>query len=235
MLSRLLEDNTDCRLVPYDETVVVLAFPFNGEFFPSADRCLDEQWQRPPQRWDSDPYWLSNVVPPGINVYCTYEEELFVPAAQPRWFEQPIGTVLFHLFHEAADYPTFSGDPTGKTSDWGRVAAFGDFAGTDSVISVKVVAGDREYLPSFIPRSVNWTLQYYQLDKGTKRLVTSFIAFGNYCTITTAPDLQVQYVAMGVPLCQQGDNFVKTPVTSNYAYTLTFKRVQRARAAAAQR
>jgi hypothetical protein len=223
MISRLLEDNPDCRLVPYDKTVAVTAFPTNGEFFPHADRCVDEAWQRPPQRWDSDPYWLRNSVPPGINLYCTYEEELFVPAAQPRWFEQPVGTTLFHLFHEPMDYASFSGDPTGATSDWGRTGALANFAGTDSVIDVKVVAGDREYLPSFIPRSVNWTLQYYQVDQGSKRLVTSFIAFGNYCTITTAPDLQVAYVAMGVPLCQQGDNFVSTPVTSNYQYSLTFK------------
>ena len=223
MISRLLEDNPDCRLVPYDKTVVVTAFPTNGEFFPHADRCVDEAWQRPPQRWDSDPYWLRDSVQPGINLYCTYEEELFVPAAQPRWFEQAVGTTIFHLFHEPMDYASFSGDPTGETSDWGRTGALANFAGTDSVIDVKVVEGDREYLPSFIPRSVNWTLQYYQVDQGSKRLVTSFIAFGNYCTITTAPDLQVAYLAMGVPLCQQGDNFVSTPVTSNYQYSLTFK------------
>ena len=71
VLSRLLEDNPDCRLVPYDKTVVVTAFPTNGEFFPHADRCVDEAWQRPPQRWDSDPYWLRDSVQPGINLYCT--------------------------------------------------------------------------------------------------------------------------------------------------------------------
>jgi hypothetical protein len=117
----------------------------------------------------------------------------------------------------------FAGDPTGAESNWGRSAVMNAFPGTDSVIAVDVRPGDRTFEPSFIPRSVNWTLQYYQVDQGSKRLVTSWVSFGNYCTVTTAPDLQLQYEAAGVPACKKGDNFVSSPVTENYQYTLTFK------------
>ena len=212
MISRLLEDNPDCRTVPYDKTVVVTAFPFNFEFFPQSDRCLDEKFVSPPSPFSN--------TQGGIKVYCTYEEEIFLPASQSRWFEQSAGkTPLFYLSYLPMKFDDFSGEP----DSWGRLPLLADWIGGDNLIPVKIRNGEVAYQKNYIPQNVKWVVEYYQKDAFEKRIVRSYVQFFNYCTVTTStPDLLAAEAA-GIDPCKQGDGYVTSAVEANFNYELEFR------------
>ena len=33
----------------------------------------------------------------GVKLSCQYEEDIYVPAATPRWYQQPLAKNLFHF------------------------------------------------------------------------------------------------------------------------------------------
>lgn len=208
LISKLVEDNPDCKLKTYAETAYVDPYPWNLMLYPDADSCVDADWQRAQNDWEDDPVRL------GLPIYCTYEEEIFVPPAQPRWFEQSSGSILFHLTHEPLRYDEYAGNPNDPDAPtyWGRTPAFEEYLGTEALIPITVEEGTVAWQTSLIPRIINFTLHYYQVDRGYKRLVRGSINYASFCTISNAPSEQAAFLSSGIPLCVKGD----------YQYTLLF-------------
>ena len=71
-LSRLLEEHPDCDSVSYDQTVPTHEYAFRGKH-PVGDSCE------------------------GVEVLCTYEEEVREARKNLRWFESSSGTTLFYI------------------------------------------------------------------------------------------------------------------------------------------
>lgn len=78
---------------------------WNFQFSPLADRCFDQTWQPHPD--DNN----GGRGPPGVSLYCVYEEQVFNQAPQPRWFEFREEDVIFYLTKTPLPFSSFSGDP----------------------------------------------------------------------------------------------------------------------------
>jgi hypothetical protein len=198
-IARLMEDNPACTQVPYDRTKYVDKWPWVGKLVPTADECLDKLWVPNPP---------SDIVRPGVTLFCDYEEDVFVPPTVPRWFETEEGTVLWHMTKNPMPF----GEMEGKYNQypfpdvmWGRTDRLQAMIGSEELIPVMVEPGEVLAESTLIPRTINFTMRYYQVDRSTKRLVLARMQFGNYCTVTNSLTLQKGFLARGIPLCQKGD------------------------------
>ena len=199
-IAKLTETHPDCTYVPAAQTVPVAGLFFLGQFYPKGDQCTDPAW-----RPDS-----AGAINPGLPLYCTYEENIFVSDPSARWYEAPPGTTLFYLTGSAIDNKDFVG---GEGEFWGRNAfTLGVETSLAAKVPVIVEASSPPWQISMVPRSVNFTVSYYQKAPTERLIIRASVTFGNYCT--TMADLAgiAAMAALGVGQCASLD----------FSYTLLF-------------
>lgn len=181
-ISKLLEAHPDCTIIPYDKTRYVNQYFWYGMFSPLGDTC------QVPVTWTNDEYGnqVFTEAQKGIDLNCTIEEDVVNPANNPRWFEAPLGTTLFHLTQEPLQPNEFleQRDAAGRVvSRWGRSEVIEKILGTyhlkDATVGNQLSTSGYTLV---IPRRVQMTIRYYQVTKGYKRLVDVNIEFVTQCT-----------------------------------------------------
>jgi len=200
-ISTLTENHPDCTYLPSSQTKAVKGILFEFQLFPKGDTCNDISFM---------PGYAGVSANPGLPLYCTYEENIFVSAASTRWFEAPPGTVLFHLTKNAISNKDFLG---GDGEFWGRNPFTSSVIASDTdAVPVKVSSGGLLWKTTMVPRSVNLTVGYFQKSPTIKKIMRASITFGNYCTTSDNPSLISSMLSMGVPKCSPLD----------FSYTLLF-------------
>jgi len=204
-MSKLMEEHPDCDLVAPESTVAVAEWPGAGTLVPVADTCHDGAWTADPP---------TDVVRPGLSLFCTYEEDIFSQPTTLRWLNAPPGTVLWHITHHAWPWRDMMGDYSTAYPGplWGRTDTVDGWVHTDELIPVTVERGEQDGDAALIPRTVNLTMRYYQVDTAEKRLVVASITFGAFCSVSTLPAVLAEHAAAGFGPCTSGD----------YAYRLLF-------------
>uniref|UniRef100_A0A7S4RD69 Uncharacterized protein n=1 Tax=Ditylum brightwellii TaxID=49249 RepID=A0A7S4RD69_9STRA len=172
-ISRLLEDNPNCTLIRYENTVPVYQYPWFNTLSPLSDTCRnlvkDEEVE----------------IYKGIPISCFYEEEVDSPNDKLRWFEMEPRMTLFSLSKNAIPAENFEAKYNrlvGQVIErWGRSKEIEIIRSSQDMIPVSVdeVKGG---IKNTIPRSVELELQYYQVNRGEKRLVSAYIYFDELCT-----------------------------------------------------
>jgi hypothetical protein len=205
--SDLIEENPNCQIVPYDNTVVVSPFPWASSLYPVGDTCLDANWIPNP------PFDTSN---PGITIFCTYEEDIFSSLSFTRWYEATYGTILWHLTQQALPSSIIQGNYDSVTSPvlWGRNSALKKLQGTDGLLPVVVTVYQGNPFPQYplVPRVVTLQIGYYQRTKGTKQIAYAYMSFSEFCTVSNIEADVLAWAEQGVPACIPGD----------YSYALQF-------------
>ena len=196
LFAKLTEANPLCSLVDAANTVTADALFFAKSpmtLTPRADICNDPSW--------AQPVGAPQAKNPGLPLYCTYEEDIFVRANTPRWFEMTVGSTLFWMTAS----PVAQGDFVGQSGDpgWGQGAVLSALTsqppGQLGLVPVTVVSGPTAWVNGYVPKAVNLTISYYQIDPGTKRIVTATVMFGNFCTS------DVTLASPSVPVCPADD------------------------------
>ena len=184
-LSKVLESDRYCQIVPLDQTVPVGPWPWQKSFIPNADQC---NASTPTSISDAviegtdQPSWLGPYN--GALYQCSYEESISIlVSGVTRWYEAGAFTTLWHFGIDPfspADYePQFSVSKNlTKTysSFWGRGAGISGIRGLYKEIPVQVNSNDFGQV-GLIPRRVILTLYYYQVDMSVKRLVKTDLAY----------------------------------------------------------
>ncbi|DAZ97950.1 TPA: hypothetical protein N0F65_006375 [Lagenidium giganteum] len=184
-IPKLLESHPDCVLINYDQTIEVNQYPWNKKLKPNADSCLityivgENSTSK-----DVQPVQMQR----GIDLHCTYEENLEGGAEKPRWYEARTGTTLFHLSRDPWSADEFVGQPQATPpSTWGENAWVQSMLGTDKLVAVKV--GLNPGLELAVPQAVYLNLSYYQVTQGRKRLVEAEVNFDKLCTTSRSTDI----------------------------------------------
>lgn len=180
-ISKLLEAHPDCTIIEYDKTRYVNQYFWYGMFTPLGDTC------QVPVTNNEDEYGnnIYSGKQKGIELNCTYEEDVGTPASNPRWFEASTGSTLFHLTQEPLDPAEFleKRDAAGRiVSRWGRSDEVERILDTYHLKAASVgnILATTGY-PLAIPRRVQLTIRYYQVNKGYKRLVDVNVEFLTQC------------------------------------------------------
>eukprot|EP00981_Chlorochromonas_danica_P002026 scaffold413_cov176-Ochromonas_danica.AAC.22 len=209
-LSKVLETDPNCLLISYEDTVAVSPYPWTNSLTPNADQC---KVATP----ESEKYETVNGVYQefldsyhGALFRCIYEENIAVTLTDVRWYEIPASTTLFYFginpFSPSQYEASYTiGKDLTKTynSYWGRTSATSSVLGTYKAIAVQT--GTKSFgQVGVIPRRIDLTINYYQIDSGTKRLVKATIAFPNkyMCVaLTTGGATQKALLAKGITQC----------------------------------
>ena len=221
-IAQLMEQHPMCNLVPFADTVPVSQYPWTGALYPIGDTCADAG--APPTIPPASPGAVSvalaaasvasPIAPPGVPVWCTYDEDIFTPPTQPRWLDADPDTILWRMTREPAPAAVIEGDygPAPAMDPvpamlWGRNTFVNNLLmnAADTLVPVIVTSGSRARADTLIPRTVSLTLQYYQVDRGYKRLVLATITLDEYCSVESDPSKLVAWAAAGVPACIAGD------------------------------
>lgn len=136
-LAKLVKSHPDCSLVSYEETIEVNQYPWNKKMTPHADSCLIEYTVEVAS--SSGDASVSSYVKleRGINMSCTYEENLEGGAEKARWYEAATDTVLFYLSRDPVNADDFVAQPDdAENQPWGRASAFQAFVNTDQLVPV---------------------------------------------------------------------------------------------------
>jgi len=171
-LSRILEEHPDCTLVDYEDTKPVYEFRWFDDSAPFSDTCSS----------------VEAGILQGIDLNCNYEEGVETPADNLRWMETEPGTTLFYLTKDAVppEYfetryeSTHDRDGSEIKQRWGRAPEIGQLRGSYKLIPV-IVDDTLSGLRNAIPRVVELDLQYYQVNKGKRRLVAASLYFSEIC------------------------------------------------------
>ena len=162
-ISRLLEEHPGCNLVSESETTPIRQYRLFERSPAVSDTCQAE-------------------------LSCLYEEDLTSPRRGKRWYEASRDQVLFHLTSDAITASEFSAaeveeDGADIVHGWGRGPEIGRQL-RDSSHELIPVRVDflLDSMSNVIPRGIELELEYYQINKGQKRLVEASIKFGDLCT-----------------------------------------------------
>jgi hypothetical protein len=216
-IAKTLETDPSCPLVVYEKTVPVSSFPWDGSTKPYADECLVPTPVNEMTRkvGNATITWLPDTR--GALFECVFEEGIDIPPvpATFRWYEAALGTTLFYMTNipiHPADYTAaFTTDTFGTetySTYWGQGDIIVNMMGDPSKalpISVGDISGSYGGgLEMVVPRQVRLQLRYYQVDKGTKRLVNGNIIYPSdyQCHTLTGGSLQQQSLETGgIPQC----------------------------------
>lgn len=156
-ISRLLEGNNNCTLVNKNETIPVGQIHLSGAS-PYGDTCSKATLQ------------------------CNFEEKVDSASDNLRWFESQAESTLFYITKDAVDKNVFN--PKLDTLDDEQSALSGisnEITEDRYLVPVKITKSFGGF-KNVIPRDISLDLHYYQVDRGTKRLVTANLYFSNLCT-----------------------------------------------------
>ena len=171
-MSKLLEDSPECSNEPFDTTLHIEQYPWEGLTQPVADGCSSSQTLPDPE--------LGRI--PGMELYCYYEEDVYNPAANKRWFERETGEAFVSISKEPIAYSEYMG-LSEDNEPWGRGANMALLKDSDDVLEWSLVEGGEE---SLVPRRVSLFLAYYQVTPSYKRLIQVDFSFEELCTTTTS-------------------------------------------------
>jgi Chromosome segregation ATPases len=191
-LSRIIEEHPDCTKVPHNQTTYVKQFVLPDTKFPQGDYCLHHY---PP---------LSNhdIIKGGAALHCHFEEQIEMPSDQNRWYEVEAGGILFYMTKDAIASSNFQLEYQSSEEHSATLAIE-----EDHIIPV-IVSELHEGMKNTIPREVTLELQYFQLDKYNKRLVSATMYFSKHCTILKPehfggdPEKLKEMKALNVTPCQ---------------------------------
>lgn len=194
-IAKLLESHPDCDYVSYNETVEVNQYPWKKKTVPNADKCVIDYTIESSSSSNS----VIQSLQRGINLSCTYEENLEGGTEKPRWYEASTDTTLFYMTKDPASADDFVGQTESSNPLWGRSDTFQSFLGTDNLIAVKV--GKSPGLLLAVPQEVYLNLTYYQMTPGKKRLVEAEVNFGQLCTVSRSSDIIAKMAKKGIDPC----------------------------------
>jgi len=185
-ISRLLEEHPDCTMVDWNDTKPVNQYPWENLLYPISDTCqvpIKSHYTHE----ESDSSLIYDLFK-GIDLSCTFEEQVELPSAGTRWFESDGGTVLFYMSHFPipADHfesrsETYEDRNNEVQYQWGRTPELNNIRHSFKVKPVKV-SELHGGMKNTVPRKVQLDLEYYQINKGEKRLVGANIYFDELCT-----------------------------------------------------
>jgi len=180
-ISKLLEAHPDCKLIDYDRTRYVNQYPWFGMYVPLGDTCQTD-YDDPNDIFGNRIFWGAYK---GVDLKCTYEEDVENAAGNPRWYEMSSGPI-FHLTKEPLSPKSFeevrSADGT-ITSLWGRGETVRKKLGTYHLVDVTIGAlNGTSGNVNAIPRRIQMTITYYQQLQGLKTLVAVNLEYVTVCT-----------------------------------------------------
>lgn len=216
-ISKLFETDPQCPTIPYDNTVPVTPYPWDGSTVPYSDECLvpTPRDRIVKQVGNETISWMGDLS--GAIFECLLEESIDVPPVPEtfRWYEAPLGTTLFYLTNTPippADYePRSTTNIDGSktySSYWGQGFAVQSMIGDPSK-ALPVNVGDLSGTYNggqgmVVPRQVLLQIRYYQYNQGRKLLVSGNIEFLSdfECHSLTGGSLSQQSLeASGIPQC----------------------------------
>jgi hypothetical protein len=162
-IAKLLETHPDCTLIPYDRTREVNQYPWYGMFTPLGDKC-QAPVEDPKDEFGNT---IFTGTMKGIELNCTFEEDVANPASNPRWYEADGGSVIFYLTKEPKPLSQFleQRDSSGNlVNAWGRNEALTKLLGTYQMVPAEIgaVKSTSGYV-NVIPRRVQLTITYFQV------------------------------------------------------------------------
>jgi len=194
-VAKLMEDHPACVRQPYGSTINVDPYFWNLQFDPVSDTCFDPLWTPP-----ADVRAAAGGQAPGVPMYCYFEENIFSLNPLARWFELDEGSAAFYMTKEPMEPERFeANEATGER--WGRTDFLAALRNTERIIAVTVENSPERTL---VPRQVAFTLDYYQVDRGYKRLVRAALAFSEHCTVTTLEEELREFGNRGIEPCPPG-------------------------------
>mmetsp|Transcript_12959 Transcript_12959/g.27791 ORF Transcript_12959/g.27791 Transcript_12959/m.27791 type:complete len:2710 (-) Transcript_12959:932-9061(-) len=212
-ISKLLEMHPapHCEHIPFGDTINVRPYPWEEQMNPHADFCrlppdeLDRMYADEPFCIDAEDCESKEGEYPGMRMSCVFEEDIFIPASKPRWFESGEGTALFHLTKYPVKLSDFRTDEE-LGEKWGRRSALGELIGTENLIPIEIAeeGGSEEFL---VPRRIFFHVSYFQYEQGQKSIVGGEIKFDDLCTITDNPATLKLLEKRDPPIyrCAEGD------------------------------
>lgn len=172
-LGKLLEDNPNCPQEPLESTAHIEQWPWEGKMVPQGDGCYNLTAPYDPEDLTSRP---------GFDMHCAYEEDVYNPAANVRWFEFASGATLFKITKEPVPASLFAATEDGKER-WGRTEFLDQVRNTDNALRVQVGEGGEE---AVVPKRITLRLRYFQVEPTYKRLVQIVFDYGELCTTTSS-------------------------------------------------
>ena len=210
-ISKMLETHPECDIIDYDKTKAVDQYIWNGQLTPNADSCaveVPEGDARIKIINQEEVDWFG--AERGAVMECIFEEQIDIPAGNPRWFEMEAGESIFYLTKEPVapkDYePVYQENPDftrNYTARWSRSDFLSSLVGTFNLIPV-VVDDLNGGLDNVVPRQVKLEISYYQVEKGYKRLVEAMISYQAdfQChVLTSGSSDQRNLEKQGIPQC----------------------------------
>ena len=172
-LSRLIEEHPDCTTVSHHDTNEVRQISISRENDPFGDHCMTN---KQPNEID----FLSRMN--GAGLKCQFEENINFASDYVHWYESKSESVLFYFTADAIPSDLFIAQEfenlgTIMSLPWGRSPEI--LHGQTVPVRVSKNFGG---IKNVVPRHVTLDLQYYQIDRFTKRLVSATIYFDRLCT-----------------------------------------------------
>ncbi len=178
-LVHLLETHPDCSRIPYEQTRPITQWTSVGGT-PHADECGNIEMTPSDVGWDENS--REKIQSRGVYLTCMYEEDIKQHTSKLRWFEVGPGQTIFSVTKNSIEKEDFDSiyDMDGSILvRWGRNADA--ILGDDRLISVQV--DEKEFgLEKTMPLLVRLNIEYYQVSRGTKRLVRMTVSYMKKCT-----------------------------------------------------
>ncbi|CAM9147362.1 unnamed protein product, partial [Choristocarpus tenellus] len=205
--AKLVETHPDCTRIPYERTEAINQWTSVGkESF--ADTCEVQLTSQ--DRYDENGVLVVDAQTRGIYLDCTFEEDIKNPSSKPRWFQAPAGTTIFHVTKNPIEPEEFeeSYNRNGELlTRWGRSSTLENLIGTYLFVPVEV-SEENPGADYTKPQHVKLTINYYQRQRGTKRMVDMYFDFTELCTTIPPMDyggnavLLENFAAQGIEPCE---------------------------------
>eukprot|EP00599_Poterioochromonas_sp_BG-1_P003191 CAMPEP_0173133270 /NCGR_PEP_ID=MMETSP1105-20130129/630_1 /TAXON_ID=2985 /ORGANISM="Ochromonas sp., Strain BG-1" /LENGTH=1788 /DNA_ID=CAMNT_0014044913 /DNA_START=1672 /DNA_END=7038 /DNA_ORIENTATION=+ len=201
-LNKVLETDPSCVQVPYEQTVFVNQF-FSTGMKPYADQCNETTPTYMQSKVIDGTLQESWLGPYNGAMYdCYFEEDISVTLTTTRWYEAPAQTPLFYIGTD----PFGPNDYSSANSNglWGRSANIYSILGTYKAIPFKVATSSYGQV-GLIPRQVQITIYYYQINAGTKRIIKGGVAFApayQCVALTTGGAVEQGLINSGFSRCK---------------------------------
>ena len=173
-LSKLLEEHGNCTVFHHNETNQVRQLSLANNNSPKGDYCLA----------NFPPIPGHDHLREGAALQCAFEEQVDSASDRYRWYESKSEDTLYYITQNAvpsdmfiAKYSMINGNSL-VSRRWGRADITID---GQHMVPVKV----RKHhggVKNAIPRDISLDLQYFQVDRSTKRLVRATLSYSNLCT-----------------------------------------------------
>ncbi|CAM9682036.1 unnamed protein product, partial [Discosporangium mesarthrocarpum] len=179
--AKLVESHPSCTLQPYEQTQAINQWRSVGKS-PFGDECSEAL--SADERYDSTGKLITSELTRGVYLECSYEEDITNPSSKTRWFQAGAGTTIFYVTKNPIDpanfEETYNADGTVNTG-WGRSSTIENLVGTHNFVPVEV-SEDYPGDENTKPQHVKLTINYYQMKRGTKRMVDMYFEFSDLCT-----------------------------------------------------